>query len=206
MLSNSEIIQSAYNEPIVNIARKMGLMADEIETYGNDKAKISLDVLSRLAGNPTGKYILVTAITPTPLGEGKTVTAIGLSMALSRLGKRAVVCIRQPSMGPVFGIKGGGAGGGYSQVMPADDLNLPFTGDMHAVSAAHNLLAAFLDAHLHHGNALNIDLSSVTFRRVVDVNDLVLRNVVIGLGGKRNGPIREAGFDLTPASEVMAIL
>ena len=206
MLSNSEIIKAAHKKPIIDIARNMGLMEDDIETYGNDKAKISLDLLSRLSDNPSGKYVVVTAITPTPLGEGKTVTTIGLSMALNRVGKRAIACIRQPSMGPVFGIKGGGAGGGYSQVMPADDLNLHFTGDMHAVSAAHNLLAAFVDAHLHHGNNLNIAPSSVTLRRVVDVSDMVLRDVVIGLGGKRNAPIRETGFDLTPASEVMAIL
>jgi formate--tetrahydrofolate ligase len=206
MLSNLEIIQSARKEPIVNIAGKIGLMPNEIELYGNDKAKISLDVLPRIADNPSGKYIVVTAITPTPLGEGKTVTAIGLSMALNRIGKRAVACIRQPSMGPVFGIKGGGTGGGYSQVVPADDLNLHFTGDMHAVSTAHNLLAAFLDAHIHHGNALNLDLSTVSFPRVIDLNDRVLRHIVVGLGGKENGLVRETGFDLTPASEVMAIL
>ncbi|MCH7937428.1 MAG: formate--tetrahydrofolate ligase [Proteobacteria bacterium] len=206
MRSNWEIARSAYKEPIANIARGMGLIGDEIETYGNDKAKISLDVLPRLADDPSGKYILVTAMTPTPLGEGKTVTTIGLSMALNRIGKRAIACIRQPSMGPVFGIKGSGAGGGYAQVIPADDLNLHFTGDMHAVSTAHNLLAAFLDAHLHHGNKLNIDPSKVILRRVIDLSDLVLRQIVVGLGGKRNEPIRETGFDLTPASEVMAIL
>lgn len=206
MLSNSEIVQSTYKEPIVNIARKIGLMEDEIETYGSDKAKISLNVLPRIADHPSGKYILVTAITPTPLGEGKTVTTIGLSMALNRIGERAIACIRQPSMGPVFGIKGGGTGGGYSQVIPADDLNLHFTGDMHAVSTAHNLLAAFLDAHIHHGNPLNIDPSSVILRRVIDLSDLVLRHIVVGLGGGGNGTIRETGFDLTPASEVMAIL
>ncbi len=206
MLSNSEIVQSTHKEPIVNIARKIGLMEDEIETYGSDKAKISLNVSPRIADHPSGKYILVTAITPTPLGEGKTVTTIGLSMALNRIGERAIACIRQPSMGPVFGIKGGGTGGGYSQVIPAEELNLHFTGDMHAVSTAHNLLAAFLDAHIHHGNPLNIDPSSVILRRVIDLSDLVLRHIVVGLGGGGNGTVRETGFDLTPASEVMAIL
>ena len=206
MLSNLEIVQSAHKEPISNIARWIGLTENDIETYGNDKAKISLDVADRIAGNRDGKYILVTAITPTPLGEGKTVTTIGLSMALNRIRRKTIACIRQPSMGPVFGIKGGGTGGGYAQVMPIDDLNLHFTGDMHAVSTAHNLLAAVIDSHLHHGNRLNIDPMSIMIRRVVDVSDRALRNIVIGLGGKQNLPIRETGFDLTPASEVMAIL
>ena len=206
MLSNVEIVQSVRKEPIGNIARGIGLTESEIETYGDDKAKISLEVADRVAENQDGKYILVTAMTPTPLGEGKTVTTIGLSMALNRIGRKTIACIRQPSMGPVFGIKGGGTGGGYAQVIPVDDLNLHFTGDTHAVSSAHNLLAAVIDSHLHHGNQLNIDPTSIMIRRVVDVSDRVLRNIVIGLGGKLNGPVRETGFDLTPASEVMAIL
>ena len=206
MLSNVEIVQSVRKEPIGNIARGIGLTESEIETYGDDKAKISLEVADRVAENQDGKYILVTAMTPTPFGEGKTVTTIGLSMALNRIGRKTIACIRQPSMGPVFGIKGGGTGGGYAQVMPVDDLNLHFTGDTHAVSSAHNLLAAVVDSHLHHGNQLNIDPTSIMIRRVVDVSDRVLRNIVIGLGGKLNGPVRETGFDLTPASEVMAIL
>ena len=184
----------------------LGITEDEIEIYGKYKAKISIDVLDRLNDRPLAKYIDVTAITPTPLGEGKTVTTIGLSQALNYLGKRAVSCIRQPSMGPTFGIKGGAAGGGYSQVVPMEDFNLHLTGDNHAVGVAHNLLAAFIDNHICKGNTLEIEPSSVTWKRVVDISDRMLRDIVIGLGGKANGIPRQTGFDITVASEIMAIL
>jgi formate--tetrahydrofolate ligase len=204
--SDIEIAQAARMVPIVDIAKKLDLTEDDIELYGKYKAKISLDVIPRLANRPQGKYVVVTAITPTPLGEGKTVTTIGLGQALNRIGKRTVTCIRQPSLGPVFGIKGGAAGGGYSQVVPMEDFNLHLTGDVHAVSLSHNLLAAFIDASIAHGNPWDIDPSSITWNRVVDVSDAALRNVVIGLGGKNNGRPRETGFDISVASEVMAIL
>jgi formate--tetrahydrofolate ligase len=204
--SDLEIAQAAKMKPISEIAGDLGLLEDEIEFYGKYKAKIDLSVLERLADRPNGKYIDVTAINPTPLGEGKTVTTIGLSMGLNKIGKRTVTTLRQPSLGPVFGIKGGAAGGGYAQVVPMEDLNLHLTGDFHAVSVAHNLLAAFIDNHLHHGNKLNIDPFSITWPRVVDVSDRALRKMVIGLGGKINGVPREAGYDITSASEVMAIL
>ncbi|MDI6824863.1 MAG: formate--tetrahydrofolate ligase [Bacillota bacterium] len=206
MKSDIEIAQEAKMKPIVEIARGMGLEEDEIELYGKYKCKVSLDVLKRLENRPNGKYITVTAITPTPLGEGKTVTTIGLGQALNRIGYRTINCIRQPSLGPVFGIKGGAAGGGYSQCVPMEDFNLHFTGDTHAVALAHNLLAAFIDAHILHGNKLNIDPFSITWPRVVDVSDRALRRIVIGLGGKENGYPRETGFDIAVASEVMAIL
>ena len=177
-----------------------------MELYGKYKAKINLDILEQKKGNPNGKYILVTSITPTPLGEGKTVNAIGLSMGLNKLGKSAVCCIRQPSLGPTFGIKGGAAGGGYSQVIPMEDFNLHLTGDTHAVTAAHNLLAAFLDNALHHKNLLDIDLHSIVWKRAMDISDRALRKIVIGLGGRTNGIPRESGFIITSASEIMAIL
>ncbi len=206
MLTDLEIAQSAHLRPIVEIARDLGLEEDDVELYGKYKAKVSLQVLEKLKDRPLGKYIDVTAITPTPLGEGKTVTTIGLSMALNKIGKKSIVCIRQPSLGPVFGIKGGAAGGGYAQVVPMEDFNLHLTGDTHAVALAHNLLAAFIDNHIYHGNALRIDPFTISWPRVVDVSDRALRKVVIGLGGKENGIPRESGFDIAVASEVMAIL
>ncbi len=204
--SDIEIAQAAKMKPIIEIAESMGLEEDDLELYGKYKAKIKLEVLDRLKSRPDAKYVDVTAITPTPLGEGKTVTTIGLGMSLNRIGKKAITCIRQPSLGPVFGIKGGAAGGGFSQVLPMEDFNLHLTGDVHAVGVAHNLLAAFLDAHIMHGNDLKIDPFSITLNRVVDINDRVLRNIVIGLGGQGNGVPRESGYDITVASEVMAIL
>lgn len=204
--SDIEIAQAAKLKPIQEIAEGLGIREDELELYGKYKTKVSLDVLERLKKVKNGKYIVVTAITPTPLGEGKTTTTVGLGMGLCRLGKKAVIAIRQPSLGPVFGIKGGAAGGGYSQIVPMEDFNLHLTGDTHAVSAAHNLLAAFIDNHLHHGNKLGIDPFSITWPRVVDTSDRALRNIVIGLGGKEQGIPRETGFDIAVASEVMAIL
>ncbi len=201
-----EIAQAAKLKPILEIAERTGLQPDELELFGRYKAKVHLDVLERLANKPLGKYIDVTAITPTPLGEGKTVTTIGLSQALAQIGKSVFTCIRQPSMGPTFGIKGGAAGGGYSQVVPMEDFNLHLTGDIHAVGIAHNLLAAAIDASIYHGNPLNIDPLNVAWRRVVDVNDRILRDIVIGLGGPANGSPRQSGYDITVASEVMAIL
>lgn len=204
--SDLEIAQAAKIEPIVEIAKKIGLEEDDLELYGKYKAKVNLDVIEKFKDRPNAKYIDVTAITPTPLGEGKTVTTIGLTEALNRIGKKTLVCIREPSMGPVFGIKGGAAGGGYSQVIPMEDLNLHFTGDIHAVGAANNLLAAYIDTSILLGNPLNIDPLTVSWRRVVDISDRALREIVIGLGGKQNGYPRQTGFDITVASEVMAIL
>jgi formate--tetrahydrofolate ligase len=204
--SDIEIAQAAKMKNIKEIAEALGIDEKYLELYGNYKAKVQLGILDELKSRPDGKYIDVTAITPTPLGEGKTVTTIGLSMALNKIGKKAVTCIRQPSLGPVFGIKGGAAGGGYSQVLPMEDFNLHLTGDTHAVGLAHNLLAAFLDTHLMKGNDLNIDPFSITLNRVVDINDRVLRNIIVGLGGAANGLPRETGYDITVASEVMAIL
>lgn len=201
-----DIAQAATIKPIIEVARHAGLHEDDLELYGRYKAKVHLDVRERLADRPNGKYIDVTAITPTPLGEGKTVTTIGLSQSLGAIGKNVFTCIRQPSMGPTFGIKGGAAGGGYAQVVPMEDFNLHLTGDIHAIGAAHNLLAAALDAHLFHGNALNIDAHSIMLNRVVDINDRALRNIVIGLGSKQDGIPRQSGYDITVASEVMAIL
>ncbi|MBL7124086.1 MAG: formate--tetrahydrofolate ligase, partial [Actinobacteria bacterium] len=206
MKSDIEIAQAAEIKHIKEIAESIGLDEDYLELYGNYKAKVKLELLEELKGKPDGKYIDVTAITPTPLGEGKTVTTIGLSMALNKIGKNTITCIRQPSLGPVFGIKGGAAGGGNSQVIPMEDFNLHLTGDIHAVGIAHNLLAAFLDTHIMKGNELNIDPFSITLNRVVDVSDRALRNIVIGLGGLLNGVPRETGYDITVASEVMAIL
>jgi formate--tetrahydrofolate ligase len=204
--SDLEIAQAARLKPIVEIAEELGLCAEDLEPYGRYKAKVHLDVIARLQDRPLGKYIDVTAITPTPLGEGKTVTTIGVSQALAKIGKRVATCIRQPSLGPVFGIKGGAAGGGYAQVVPMEDFNLHLTGDIHAVSLATNLLAAYIDAHLMHGNALDLDPNSITWRRVVDISDRALRQIVVGLGGRENGVPRETGFDIAVASEVMAIL
>ncbi|MCL4534406.1 MAG: formate--tetrahydrofolate ligase [Bacteroidetes bacterium] len=204
--SDLEIAQAARMKPITEIAKQIGILDDELELYGKYKAKVSLDILERLKDRPDGKYIDVTAITPTPLGEGKTVTTIGVSQALNRIGKRTITTIRQPSLGPVFGIKGGAAGGGYSQVVPMEDFNLHLTGDTHAVSLAHNLLAAFIDNSIMHGNKLNIDQFSITWPRVVDVSDRALRQIIIGLGGRENGLPRQTGFDISVASEVMAIL
>jgi formate--tetrahydrofolate ligase len=206
MKSDLEIAQEAHLEPISKIASDLGLLDDEVEQYGKYKAKVSLDVLDRLKDKPSGKYIVVTGMTPTPLGEGKTLTTVGLAQALNRIGKRTIACIRQPSLGPTFGIKGGAAGGGFSQVVPMEDFNLHLTGDTHAVSMAHNLLAAMIDNHLNHGNELGIDPFSISWPRVVDISDRALRNVVIGLGGKENGYPRETQFDIAVASEVMAVL
>lgn len=190
----------------MDIAKGVGLLEEEVELYGNYKCKVSLDAIERLKDKPNGKLIDVTAITPTPLGEGKTVTTIGLGQALNRIGYNAINTIRQPSLGPVFGIKGGAAGGGFSQCIPMEDFNLHFTGDTHAVSLSHNLLAAFIDNHIMHGNKLDINPFSITWPRVIDVSDRALRNIVIGLGGKDHGVPRETGFDIAVASEVMAIL
>jgi formate--tetrahydrofolate ligase len=206
MRSDLDIAQAAPLRPIVDVAAEVGIDASDLELYGPYKAKVSLAVLATLADRPQGRYIDVTAINPTPLGEGKTVTTVGLGQALKHIGKRAITCIRQPSLGPVFGIKGGAAGGGYSQVIPMEDFNLHLTGDVHAVSMANNLLAAYIDNHLYHGNELDIDPHSVTWRRVVDLNDRALRNTVVGLGGKLDGVPRETGFDIAVASEVMAVL
>ncbi|MGQ9699341.1 MAG: formate--tetrahydrofolate ligase, partial [Armatimonadota bacterium] len=206
MLSDCAIAQGTPLQPIVRIGTSLGLSEDELELYGPYKAKVPLSVLNRLSDTPTGKLVLVTAMTPTPAGEGKTTTTIGLGQALSRLGKRACIAIREPSLGPCFGIKGGAAGGGRSQVVPMEDINLHFTGDIHAVTSAHNLLAAMLDNHLHFGNALDIDPRSIVWRRVLDMNDRSLRNIVIGLGGRINGVPRESGFDITVSSEIMAVL
>ena len=205
MLTDTEIAASVQPKPITEIAEELGLGPDEIEQYGRYKAKISLDVRKRLATRPNGKYVVVTAITPTPLGEGKTTVTVGLGEGLAYIGKKSIVAVRQASLGPVFGIKGGAAGGGYAQVIPMTDLNLHLTGDAHAVTAAHNLLSAFIDNSLYQGNPLKIDPLTITWRRVLDVNDRALRQIVIGLG-EGNGVPRETGFDITAASEVMAIL
>jgi formate--tetrahydrofolate ligase len=207
MPSSLEIAQSVKPRPILEIARELGLEDDAVELYGPSKAKVSLGAIRRLeTANPRGKYVVVTAITPTPLGEGKTTTTIGLVQGLNRIGHRAAVTIRQPSLGPVFGIKGGAAGGGYSQVIPMEDFNLHLTGDVHAVGAAHNLAAAFLDNSLHHGNPLNIDPLSILWPHVVDISDRAIRRAVIGLGGRENGVPRETEWQITVASEVMAVL
>ncbi len=205
--SDLEIARSVSPRPILEVARELGLRDDEVELYGPTKAKVRLEAIERLeAERPRGRYVLVTAISPTPLGEGKTTTTIGLAQGLRKLGHRAAPTIRQPSLGPVFGIKGGAAGGGYSQVIPMEDFNLHLTGDVHAIGAAHNLAAAFVDNHLHHGNALGIDVDSISWPRVVDISDRAVRRAVIGLGGRENGPPREAEWQITVASEVMAIL
>ena len=206
MLTDVEIAQSAKMEPISEIAKKVGLEDDDLELYGKYKAKIALEAINRLENNPDGKLVLVTAINPTPAGEGKTTTMIGLSQALNKMGKKSVVAMREPSLGPCFGIKGGAAGGGYAQVVPMEDINLHFTGDIHAITAANNLIAAMLDNSIHQGNLLNIDVRNIVWKRVVDLNDRALRHTVCGLGGKLNGVPREDGFDISVASEVMAIL
>jgi formate--tetrahydrofolate ligase len=201
-----EIAQAATLAPLSQIASTLGLVVDELEPYGRNVAKIDLSAIEANASRPRGKYVVVTAITPTPLGEGKTTTSVGLAQAMKHIGKNGLLALRQPSMGPTFGIKGGAAGGGYSQVVPMEILNLHLTGDFHAVTAAHNLLAAMVDNHLHHGNALGLSLSKITWKRVLDVNDRSLRNIVIGRGSEQDGVERESGFDITAASEVMAIL
>ncbi len=206
MKTDVQIAQEANMKPITEIARTLDITDDELELYGKYKAKISLDVLERLKDKPDGKLVLVTAINPTPAGEGKTTTNVGLSMALNKLGKKTITTLREPSLGPCFGIKGGAAGGGYSQVVPMDDINLHFTGDFHAITSAHNLLAAMLDNHIHQGNALNIEPKKIVWKRVMDMNDRELRHIVIGLGKKADGIMRESGFDITVASEIMAIL
>lgn len=206
MLSDIEIAQRAKLRPIQEIAAELALSDDDLELYGKYKAKVDTKVYDRLRDRPNGKLIYTTAITATPAGEGKTVTTIGLTQALGRLNKNVMACLREPSLGPTFGIKGGAAGGGYSQVVPMEDINLHFTGDIHAVTTAHNLLAALLDNHIAQGNALNIDPKRIVFRRVMDMNDRQLRNIVIGLGGLGDGYVREAGFDISVASEIMAIL
>lgn len=206
MKSDIEIAQHATMQPIAEIACSIGLGEDDIELYGKYKAKVSLATWDKMKDKPDGKLVLVTAINPTPAGEGKTTTTVGLGMALNRLGQKAIIALREPSLGPSFGVKGGAAGGGYAQVLPMEDINLHFTGDFHAVTTAHNLLAALLDNHLHQGNRLNIDPRQVVLRRVMDLNERALRNIVLGLGGKADGIPRESGFDITVASEVMAEL
>lgn len=206
VLSDIEIAQQTKLEPITAIAKQVGLTDDDLELYGKYKAKISFDAIKRLSKNEDGKLVLVTAITPTPAGEGKTLTTIGLAQALNYMGHKAVVALREPSLGPVFGIKGGAAGGGYSQVLPMEDINLHFTGDMHAITAANNLLAAAIDNHVHQGNALRIDVRRIIWKRVMDMNDRALRNVVVGMGGKVCGFPREDHFMITVASEIMAAL
>jgi formate--tetrahydrofolate ligase len=206
MKNDLEIARSIPLRPIREIAEKAGFLESEVEPYGHHKAKISLDALKRLEGKPKGRYVVVTAVTPTPLGEGKTVHTIGTALALARLGKRAFTCLRQPSMGPLFGIKGGAAGGGWSQVIPMEEFNLHLTGDIHAVQAAHNLIAAHVDASILLKNRFGFDPAGVAWRRVVDVNDRVLRDVLVGLGGDENGVPRRTGFDIAVASELMAIL
>ncbi|MBR1396523.1 MAG: formate--tetrahydrofolate ligase [Selenomonadaceae bacterium] len=206
MKTDVEIAQEAIIEPIQKIAAKLSIDEDNLELYGKYKAKLSPAMWSELKNRPNGKLVLVTAINPTPAGEGKTTTSIGLADAFSRRGRKVAVALREPSLGPCFGIKGGAAGGGYSQVVPMEDINLHFTGDFHAITTAHNLLAAVLDNHIHHGNELKIDVRRVVWKRVLDLNDRALRNVIVGLGGKINGVPRESGFDITVASEMMAIL
>ncbi len=206
MLTDVEIAQSAKMKPIKDIAQKVGLDEDDLELYGKYKAKISLEAITKLKNNENGKLILVTAINPTPAGEGKTTTMIGLSQALNKLGKKSVVAMREPSLGPCFGVKGGAAGGGYAQVVPMEDINLHFTGDIHAITTANNLIAAMLDNSIQQGNPLDIDTRQIVWKRVVDLNDRALRHIVVGLGGKVNGVPREDGFDISVASEVMAIL
>ncbi|MCX7903429.1 MAG: formate--tetrahydrofolate ligase [Caloramator sp.] len=204
--SDIEIAQSAKLRPIMDIAKEWGIEEDEIELYGKYKAKISLDIFKRLKDKPNGKLILVTAINPTPAGEGKSTTTVGLGQALNKIGKKAIIALREPSLGPVFGVKGGAAGGGYAQVVPMEDINLHFTGDMHAITAAHNLVSAAIDNHIHQGNSLGIDPRQIVWKRVLDMNDRALRQIVVGLGGKANGFPREDGFMITVASEVMAAL
>jgi len=206
MPTDIEISQNACLKPIEEIAANLGIKRSDLELYGDYKAKIKFPFIEKVKDNPDGKLILVTAINPTPAGEGKTTTTVGLGQAMAKLNKRAIVALREPSLGPVMGIKGGAAGGGYAQVVPMEDINLHFTGDLHAVTAANNLLSAVIDNHIHHGNELNIDIRNVIWKRVMDMNDRALRNIIVGLGGKINGFPREDGFQITVASEVMAIL
>ncbi|MDH4382233.1 MAG: formate--tetrahydrofolate ligase [Gammaproteobacteria bacterium] len=205
-MSDIEIAQAAQKRPILGLAESQyGIAPEHLEPYGHFKAKLSLEYIESLQDRPDGQLILVTAISPTPAGEGKTTTTVGLGDALNRLGKRTIICLREPSLGPCFGVKGGAAGGGYAQVVPMEDINLHFTGDFHAIGAAHNLLAAMIDNHINHGNALDLDPRLISWKRVVDMNDRALRRIVVGLGGTANGYVREDGFDITVASEVMAI-
>ena len=206
MLSDIEIAQKAHMLPITEVAAKLGIGEEDIELYGRYKAKLSMDLIKRVQDKPDGKLILVTAITPTPAGEGKSTTTVGLAQGLAQIGQKVIVALREPSLGPCMGIKGGAAGGGYSQVVPMEDINLHFTGDFHAITSAHMLLAAMLDNHIQQGNVLNIDPRRIVWKRVVDMNDRELRNIVVGLGGKAHGVPRQDGFDITVASEVMAIL
>ena len=206
MLTDIEIAQQCAMKPIIEIASELNIRPEELEPYGHYKAKLSDSLFDRLADRPNGKLVLVTAINPTPAGEGKTTTTVGLGQAMKKIGKNAIIALREPSLGPVFGIKGGAAGGGYAQVVPMEDINLHFTGDMHAITAANNLLCAILDNHLQQGNELGIDPRRVLFKRCMDMNDRALRNTIVGLGGKANGVVREDGFQITVASEVMAIL
>jgi formate--tetrahydrofolate ligase len=206
MLSDIEIAQQARMKRIADVAQeKLGIGAEHLQPYGHYKAKVSLDYVESIQGHPNGKLVLVTAMSPTPAGEGKTTTTVGLGDALNRIGKKAMICLREPSMGPVFGMKGGAAGGGYAQVVPMEDINLHFTGDFAAIAAANNLLSALIDNHVHHGNSLGIDLRRIAWRRVLDMNDRALREITIGLGGPANGFPRQDGFDIVVASEVMAI-
>ncbi|CAN5807856.1 formate--tetrahydrofolate ligase [soil metagenome] len=204
--SDLEIARGAELRPLEDIAEQMGIRPDLLVPYGRSVAKISLDAIDELSARPRAKYVLVSAVTPTPLGEGKTTTTVGLGQGFGHIGRTATIAVRQPSMGPTFGIKGGAAGGGYSQVVPMEQLNLHLTGDMHAVTAAHNMLSAMVDNHLHKGNTLGIDVDSITWRRVLDINERALRNIVVGLGPKADGVTRQTGFDITAASEVMAVL
>ncbi|MGB3857635.1 MAG: formate--tetrahydrofolate ligase [Ornithinimicrobium sp.] len=206
MASDLEIARAATLRPIGDVASDMGIPAEFLEPYGRNVMKVGLESIEAMSDRPKAKYVVVSAITPTPLGEGKTTTSVGLAQGMGKIGKQAVLTLRQPSMGPTFGIKGGAAGGGMSQVVPMETLNLHLTGDFHAVTAAHNLLAAILDNHLHHGNELDIDVRNITWPRVLDVNDRALRNIVVGLGGRLDGVTRQASFDITAASEVMALL
>ena len=205
MRSDIELAQSATLKPIAEIAARLGIPAASVENYGHYKAKIALDYIDSLKDKPDGKLILVTALSPTPAGEGKTTTTVGLGDALNKIGKKAVICLREPSLGPVFGMKGGAAGGGYAQVVPMEDINLHFTGDFSAIGLAHNLLSALIDNHVYHGNELGFDVRRIAWKRVVDMNDRALRDIVVGLGGSANGYPREDGFDIVVASEVMAI-
>ncbi len=206
MATDLDIAQRASMQRITQVAERIGIPDDALEPYGHYKAKISLEYLDSLKGRHDGKLILVTAISPTPAGEGKTTTTVGLGDALNRIGKKAMICLREPSLGPVFGLKGGAAGGGHAQIVPMEDINLHFTGDFHAIAAAHNLLSALIDNHIHHGNALRIDPRLITWKRVADMNDRALRKIVVGMGGTANGFLREDGYDIVVASEVMAIL
>ena len=206
MKSDIEIAQAAELVPVTEVAKHLGIAPEDLEVYGKYKAKLSEDYIERIQTNREGRLILVTAINPTPAGEGKTTVTVGLGQAFSRLGKKAVIALREPSLGPCFGIKGGAAGGGYSQVVPMEDLNLHFTGDFHAITSANNLLAALLDNHIQQGNLLRIDPRQIVWKRCMDMNDRALRNIVIGMGGKANGMVREDHFIITVASEIMAIL